>query len=68
MFRRRFSLFQSLADRLAEDAQRLRQQAQDAPFGRKRERLVRKARQVETACHINDWLASPGLRPPRKEL
>jgi hypothetical protein len=23
-----------------------------------------KIRQLEVASHINDWLASPGLRPP----
>jgi hypothetical protein len=25
---------------------------------------LRRARQAETASHINDWLASPGLQPP----
>jgi hypothetical protein len=26
--------------------------------------LIRRARQAETASHINEWLNSPGLRPP----
>jgi hypothetical protein len=26
---------------------------------------LRKARQAETAAHINDWLTSPGLQPPK---
>jgi hypothetical protein len=26
--------------------------------------LLRRARQAETAAHINEWLRSPGLRPP----
>jgi hypothetical protein len=29
-----------------------------------RELLLRRARQAETAAHINEWLKSPGLRPP----
>jgi CRP/FNR family transcriptional regulator, cyclic AMP receptor protein len=28
------------------------------------ERLIRRARQAETASHINEWLSSPGLRTP----
>jgi hypothetical protein len=27
--------------------------------------LLRKARQAKTALHINDWLSSPGLQPPK---
>ena len=30
-----------------------------------REMLLRKARQAETAMHINDWLSSPGLQAPK---
>jgi hypothetical protein len=30
-----------------------------------REAMLRKARLVETASHIDEWLASPGLRAPR---
>jgi hypothetical protein len=30
-----------------------------------REATLRKARLVETASHIDEWLASPGLRAPR---
>jgi hypothetical protein len=26
--------------------------------------VIRKARQAETASHMNEWLTSPGLRPP----
>jgi hypothetical protein len=35
------------------------------PHGAEREKLIRKARQAETAAHIDEWLASPGLRVPR---
>jgi hypothetical protein len=36
------------------------------PFlpGLQRDAMLRKARLVETASHINDWLTSPGLRTP----
>lgn len=32
------------------------------PPGKERDALIKKARQLETACHINEWLASPGLK------
>ena len=35
------------------------------PPGKEREGLLRKARQLETASHINGWIQSAGLRPPR---
>ena len=63
--RRRFKQNQTLEQRLLEKAQKLRKQAQDTPPGIDRERLIRLARQVETASHISEWLRSPGLRPPK---
>jgi hypothetical protein len=30
-----------------------------------KELLLRRARQAETASHINNWLNSPGLQPPK---
>jgi hypothetical protein len=38
--------------------------AQKLPHGKERDALVRKARQLETASQINQWLSSPELRPP----
>ena len=63
--RRRFKQTLSLGDRLAEEAARLRQQARRAPQGVERDRLLRRARQAETAIDVNKWLASPGLQPPK---
>ena len=40
-------------------------QAEKLPVGREREALVRKARQLETASRINQWLSSSGLKPPK---
>lgn len=62
--RRRFKQTVSLGDRLTEEAKRLRKQAQGTPPGIQRERLVRRARQLDTAAHVNEWITSPGLRPP----
>jgi hypothetical protein len=62
--RRRFKQTQSLEERLAQEAERLREQAQKLPHGPEREILLRKARQAETGSHMSEWLRSPGLQPP----
>ncbi len=51
-------------ERLAEEAARFREAAAQLPPGPQRELYLRRARQAETASHINNWLASPGLQPP----
>jgi hypothetical protein len=48
--------------RQSEEAKR---HAEKLPQGKERDALVRKARQLESASHLNQWLSSPGLRPPR---
>jgi len=63
--RRRFKQTQSLEDRLAQEAERLRERAGKLPHGCERETLLRKARQAETGSHMTEWLTSPGLRPPK---
>jgi hypothetical protein len=62
--RRRFKQTQSLEERLAEEAKRLREEAKLLPPGSERDRIIRKARQAETGSHLTEWLTSPGLRPP----
>jgi hypothetical protein len=64
MQRRRFTQNQSLEERLAEEAKRLRAAAKSLPPGAKREELIRKARQAETGSHMSEWLSSPGLQTP----
>lgn len=64
MRRRRINHTSSLEDRLADQAQRFREQANTLPPGKERDALIRKARQAETASHISEWVASPGLRSP----
>jgi hypothetical protein len=64
MRRNRFTQTITLGDRLAHEAERLRQNARTAPVGKERESLLRKARQLETASHIDEWLSSPGMQTP----
>jgi hypothetical protein len=51
-------------DRLAKQATQLREKARLLPAGTERDLLLRKARQADTASHINRWLLSSGLRSP----
>jgi hypothetical protein len=53
----------SFQERLAEEAQRFKEAADKLPQGTARD-LMRRVRQAETAAHINEWLTSPGLKPP----
>jgi hypothetical protein len=53
----------TLEERLAQEAQRLREKAKTLPAA-ERERALRKARQADAASHVNDWINSPGLQPP----
>jgi hypothetical protein len=63
--RRRFTQISSLSDRLIQQAQNLRQQADGMPAGVRRDELLKKARQAETTANVDEWLSSPGLQPPR---
>jgi len=63
--RRRFKNVLSFPDRLAQEAERLRAEAEKLPPSTERHDLERKARQAETAAHIDEWLRSSGLQPPK---
>ncbi|MBR1174361.1 hypothetical protein JQ617_10390 [Bradyrhizobium sp. KB893862 SZCCT0404] len=62
--RRRFRQTRTLNERLEDEAKRLRAEARGLPPGRRREMLLRRARQDEMAMQIDAWLHSPGLRAP----
>jgi hypothetical protein len=64
MQRRRFKNMLSFPDGLTREAERFREEADKLPYGPQRHDLERKARQAETAAHIDEWLKSPGLQPP----
>jgi hypothetical protein len=40
-------------------------EARKLPHGKERDALTKKARQLETASQINQWLSSPELKPPK---
>jgi len=63
--RRRFKQQLTLQDRLAAWARSVRAQAEKLQPGPERDDLIRKARQADTACHLNDWVNSAGLQPPK---
>lgn len=65
MQRRRFKNILTFPARLTKEAEHLRQEAETKPPGHEQDALLRAARQAETAAHIDEWLASPGLKPPR---
>ena len=55
----------SFEDQIAADKLRLEAEVAHLPSGRRKDQLLRKIRQLETASHISDWLSSPGLQPPK---
>jgi hypothetical protein len=65
MQRRSFKENAPLDQCVTEQAERLRKEAKGTPPGIERERLIRLARQAETASHMQEWLTSPGLQAPR---
>jgi hypothetical protein len=67
MQRRPLTHTKSLKDRLLEEAKRLAEEAKLLPHGPLREAVTKRARQAEIAAHMDDWLASPGLRPPKDD-
>jgi hypothetical protein len=62
--RRRFKQTKTLEQRLSLEAVKLRKEAKGTPPGIERERLIRRARQAEIACHMSEWLTSPGELHP----
>ena len=64
MQRRRFKNILTFPERLDQEAKRLRTEAEKLPHGSERDELLRRARQAETALHVNEWLSSPELKSP----
>lgn len=63
--RRRIIHTDTLEQRLAAEAKRLREEAKKLKPGAEKEALLRLARQAETGSRMSQWLSSPGLQPPR---
>ena len=60
--RRRVKQIFSLEERLAEEAEELRQRARKLPACGEREALLAKAQHDETAANLTVWLMSSGRR------
>jgi hypothetical protein len=65
MSNRRLKQTISLKDRLASFAKKTRERASLLPPGTEKDDLLMKARQADNASHLDDWVSSSGLRPPR---
>jgi hypothetical protein len=63
--RRRVKQEHSLKDRIAAFAEDLREKASRLSPGAERDDLLRRARQADTAQHLEEWANSPGLQPPK---
>jgi len=63
--RRRLKQKASLGDRLASFAKSAREKAAQLAPGADRDELLKKARQADTASHLDEWVNSPGLQPPK---
>jgi hypothetical protein len=63
---RRIDHHLTFKQRLAAEAARFKEAAdKEKPGTMARELLLRRARQAETASHIDEWLTSPGLASPK---
>jgi hypothetical protein len=64
--RRRFTpSLTAFENRLEQEAFNLRKQAEGMPLSIRRDELLRKANQAETAAQISEWLRVSGSRPPQ---
>lgn len=55
-------------ERLNAEKARIRAKLECAAPGQQRDMLERQLRQIETALHIDGWISSPGLQPPKPIL
>ena len=62
--RRRFKQFLSLNDRLQLFSEQLKAKAAELRPGIEKDALLRRARQADVASRIDEWINSPGLKPP----
>ena len=61
---RRRSVPHTFEERIAAAKAKLEAKQLNTSDRAQREALVEKIRQLETAIGMNEWLSSPGLRPP----
>jgi len=61
---RRRSVPHTFEENIAAEKAKLEAQITQLEPGPQRDGLLKKIRQLDTASHMNEWLTSPGLRPP----
>jgi hypothetical protein len=54
----------TIEEKWHQQSQAAKDAAKNLPHGKERDALIKKARQLETASQINQWLSSPELKPP----
>ena len=64
MKRHQFKLEQALRVRLIKEARLAREKAEQLPRGEERQALLKKAREADITASLDEWLNSPGLKPP----
>jgi len=47
-----------------EQSEAAKEETAKLPYGKLKNQLLQKARQLQTASQISQWLSSPGLQPP----
>jgi len=62
---RRRSIPHNFEAKIAAEKARLEAQVANVPQGPLRDQLLKKIRQLEIAAHIDEWVSSPGLQPPK---
>ena len=68
MKRHRFKQDRTLGEQLIKEARLAREKVgQLPPAGEEREDLLKKVREADVAAHIDEWLNSPGLKPPTQK-
>ena len=65
MKRFRFKKDKALGEQLIKEARLAREKAEQLPPGEERADLLKKAGQADTAAHVDEWLNSSGLQPPK---
>ena len=60
----RFKPDRAVGERLIKEARLAKEKAEQLPPSMEREALLKRARAVDIAANIEEWLNSPGLRSP----
>jgi hypothetical protein len=55
----------TIEQKLHQQSEEAKSEAEKLPYSKEREALVRKARQLETASQVDRWISSPAWQPPK---